>query len=452
MDPSLAASAKPRVMEAVRKGISRFSPAPKQEEDYDEEMENEEEDQDRRLEELEEEAELDPEENDEEDSIVSSGSEGAKADASRDAYSSPPRSPSAQVLSRSKKAQSKLRYQKSYNKVDELSTSEKTIQILWASLILATIAWGLWYVRESKSVGFCDTGLETNELLRSRERDILARRARAALRAEDSFSEDEDDEDGIFPGLLVPQSLRPSCTSCPSHALCKSGSLQGCSSSDYVLSPSIWTYLPILPRLLPLSKVAPHCVPDAHKLVLAAELGDEVGKVLSGWRGGVLCGGVPPHQDSLSLSKGKNDENASLYKFAYPEKELKADLADRRDKDLVDDSYFSQLWDLALEELERRGSILRINPSTLDTLDPTKVNTDLLVAKNASVSLSCSAKLAFGSFLRRTRSYFIAAILGLGLISWMRYKWKNERAERKKVKELVGVALERLQEQVSKTN
>lgn len=447
MDPGLPATTKPRVIDAVKRGIFRFSPAPKKEEsDVDEEEDEKraEEEQERRLEELQEEEELDPEE----DSMISSDSEGVKADASRDAYSSPPRSPSAQVLSKARRVKSKLSKQTYLHNSEELSTGEKALQVLWATLMVAAVLWGLWYVRESKNVGFCDTGSDSNDLLRSRQRDVLARAAKAALRADDSYVEDDDD-DSLLSGPFVPQSFRPSCSVCPSHAVCNSGSLQRCASPDYVLSPSIWIYFPILPKVLPLSKITPQCVPDAHKLILAAELGDEVRKVLSSWRGGVLCGGIPPHKEALSLGKGKLDETAPLYRFSLPEKELKDDLADRRDKDLIDDGYFSQLWDLALEELERRGTVLRISSSVLDTLDPTKSSPDLLVARNASVSLTCSAKLAFGSFLQKTKLYLITAILGLALVSWLRYKFRKERGERKKVKELVGVALERLQEQVS---
>lgn len=396
MDPVVAASTPPRIVsDFVRKSIARMSPAPESKaEDEAEEPKEDEED-------AEEEEELD---------------EGDEADISRDEFSPPP--PKSHLTpSASRQSLSRMRRQSEIKQApgQQIGAASKARQLLWTALLLVFLSYGTWYMQESKALGFCDPRSASNSIVRARHDAVLE-----AKRASSYLEDGEVDLDGP----LLPAFLRPSCTPCPSHGICANGELEGCADSDYVLRDPLLAHIPLVRSIVPPSMTAPTCVPDTHRLVLAAELAGAMNHRLAIWRGSVECG-TAPHTGS-----SKKSLSPSL-----PEDTLRADLAARRDQTVVDDAYFAQLWTLALDDALRSGAIVRDASGQLLSTDAIR-------------PMSCRVRLAFDALIRRVRLYLVVAAALVGLLAYARAALRAKRAESRRVAELVQLALERLQEQV----
>lgn len=151
--------------------------------------------------------------------------------------------------------------------------------------------YALWYRSETFAVGFCDsagptispTSLSTstdsstlplsNSQLETRSSSHLTSLAYPSLPS-------------LPPSLLSffdSTSLRPTCTPCPSHALCASSSFLRC-IPDYVPRPSLLRSLTLglVPR-------PPHCEADTEKQVAVARVASNAGRVLRRRRGEVRC-------------------------------------------------------------------------------------------------------------------------------------------------------------------
>ncbi len=356
---------------------------------------------------------------------------------------------------------------------DDEATSSAFFERLRRLLLLVACLYALFalYVRnyESRALGFCDpagsvsgggggeVSERSNSIVRARREAKLLQqeqRAQALAAASTSGLEGNDDEDALQQLLvsnvtltsLVPSSWLPSsCTPCPTHGDCTDGQFLGCVSSDFLEKPSLVRRLvPAFASdlLLPLPYLAPTCVPDTQKLVLALELGAELERVLADWHGQVLCGRQAPYEGAPS--RGKFSARERVDAGALPELHLKSDLHARMDEQLVDEPYFEQLWALALGEFERSGEIKRLSSKDQGQGEAEE---DLLYAPRAITPLSCTVRLRFRAFLRRYRLLVLglAALLGFYVHATRNYRRKRREAAR--VRELVQIALQRLQEQ-----
>ncbi|KDN48845.1 hypothetical protein K437DRAFT_255393 [Tilletiaria anomala UBC 951] len=315
---------------------------------------------------------------------------------------------------------------------------------------------------ETRTIGFCDTGSNTNSALASQQ--ALRQAAQAAAHGTGGGLNQEGDDQllNVTLSSFVPDRWLPqTCTPCPAHADCRDGAFVRCSTSDFLLSASLTSKVPVLRSFAPLSWLAPTCMPDTHKLVLALELGSELERVLADWHGQVLCGYQSPHEAIADgkLSAAKDREEAG----ALPAVLLKADLHARMDRDMVDDEYFEQLWTMALGEYEKSSEVKRLRPTFNSTArgavgavlgEESSVSVlvdndeqDLLYAPRAIMSLSCSVSLRVHSFLRRFRLFGLLLVALLGLLDWTRRHWAQRASESKRIAELVQIALEHLQEQ-----
>ncbi|KAN0066093.1 inner nuclear membrane protein enriched at telomere/subtelomere region [Thecaphora frezii] len=341
-------------------------------------------------------------------------------------------------------AQPKGRTAKRYTHED-LSTSQKLSQLLWTLILTSLVAYGIWYVRESRTLGYCDTGSTTNSVLIEREAQFQAATAsaRAAREQSQTLRNDEDDELALA-GQVIPNSLRPTCTPCPPHAECSRGALLGCSSQDYVLQSSWLELVPMSSALFPLSWTLPSCVPDTQKLVLAFELASAVNSYVAKWKGDVVCGYEGPHPSVAA--QAKKDSRPEL-RYALPEALIRQAMLESRDVDMISEDYFAQLWELAMEDISAPGSnVVRLSANTTATAEAVS-GSQLLAAKAPILTIGCRSRLALRAWLKRTRIYFFAVAAAVLAVTYVRRRWRLAREERQKVNELVQVALERLQEQ-----
>lgn len=297
---------------------------------------------------------------------------------------------------------------------------------LWFVLLSVTMVWWAWYVRESREVGFCDTGSSSNVFLAQR----------AAVEARKAAQRNTGDED-VDLSVSVPQFLRPTCTPCAPHAICRSGKLVSCESSDYVLSHSFISKIPLVHQLLPLSSSSPVCLPDTQKVLLAAEVAEELEVRLRHWKADVLCKRADPHSRAKSVSKGSGGDIL----FALPRNELEDALRDdvKQGGLLADqaDEYFDELWKLAFEDVTTNGRVNVIGDEGL-----------LVAVKGPlGVGASCQAKLAGQSLWRRARMWLALVTILVGGVQFLRARFAKTQDTAKKVHELVKVAIEELQAQ-----
>lgn len=351
----------------------------------------------------------------EEDEVES----GMEADLSRDAYDDPPMSPKAQKRKRSNGIRSMLAQEE-----DEGHDSENVQTargLVWFLIAVLTISWSVWFATESRTVGFCDMGSDSNALLS--QRALEQQRAQRAI-------DEGDDKANI--SLRVPMALRPTCLPCPPHAICQGGALVGCESSDFILQHSILAQLPLVKTIAPLSMTAPSCSPDQQKVLLAADLADEIESRLRIWKGHVQC----RRASARIATSGKGVSGKAFY--GLPKEELYLDLKEEVGRGSVLEAhtpeYFEELWGLAMEELEATSRV--------------EESGSMLVAKRggAGIGLRCSATLLLESAWERMRFWLAAVVFVLSTGQWLRYRWQSTRLRKGEAKKLVAATLSRLEQ------
>ena len=349
---------------------------------------------------------------------------GVEADVSRDDYDATPSSP----LSQKRKRSSQLRSKRSsssweYGNEEKVQTARG---VVWFLLVALTMSWWVWYASESRVVGYCDVGRQSNALLDERARDHAA--AQLALA--------QDGEEANV-SLGVPSFMRPSCVPCPPHSLCQEGFLVGCESSDYVLQTSVLAHLPLINSLTPLSMTAPVCRPDEQKLIFAADLADAIEHRLRIWKGNVQCKRETAKYGSLKGSKEETSDPA----YALPKDQLHEQLKEEAAKGSVlsnhPPEYFEELWSMAVDDLLKT-----------DRIQEGYRGQAILYAKRGAVGvgLDCQARLLVESAWQRIKLWLgvAAAVLLAGI--WLRHRLQSGRILQGRTKELVASTLSRLEQ------
>lgn len=290
--------------------------------------------------------------------------------------------------------------------------------LLWSVAMYVIM---VYYVRarESRAIGYCDTATESN-------RELVRRRL---------IPHSTDVQNPALLDVVPPVWLPDACTPCPAHAECRHGVFRGCSTVDYFQADSTWGALPPLVRaFLPLDWLAPACVPDTHKLVLALEVGAEVERLLATWHGEVKCGISPPFEAAAGgrLSLTEREDAGAL-----PASQVQEDLWDRMESS-IDRDYFDQLWNMALTELSRAGDIEVVSGSENGSYG------QLLYTPRAAMPLRCRVNLAMRTFVRRFRLLGTVVLVLLISVAWLRHRLAATAQARVKVHHLVQVSLDRL--------
>ncbi|KIS71773.1 uncharacterized protein UMAG_00208 [Mycosarcoma maydis] len=330
-----------------------------------------------------------------------------------------------------------LRHKKDQQRSREQRSAKSFIDYLLKSVLVfvavGVLAWTVWYARETRALGFCDTDSNTNSIVEDRRLTALAF-AQANNETLDDLT-------------IFPDRLQPACTPCPPHANCAYGKVLGCTSDDWVLQPSIRSNIPLANAFLPLGMTIPRCYPDTQKLVLASELAQAISHMLADFKGEVICGTQKTHATVRSLPKKLVAFESNLT-YAISEGAVKRSMSATRDT-MLDEEYFEQIWYMALFELtDPRSNVVRIPIANGTVGEGAEQGTRyFLAAKQASLSLSCRSRLALKGWMLRARLYFgllLSSVLGF---FYLRYRLAAARRENVKVSLLVQTALEKLQEQ-----
>lgn len=143
----------------------------------------------------------------------------------------------------------------------------------------------LWWREEKVATGFCDTSSSSNALVHSRFASHTTSLAADWLPPLPPKGQE----------ILDSMHLRPSCTACPTHGICRDGSFVGC-TAEYVAQRH-WAELG---GLVP---VAPKCVPDTEKLLAVAVQASRAAKILKRERGRIICEGL----EKIRRKKAKSE-------------------------------------------------------------------------------------------------------------------------------------------------
>lgn len=321
---------------------------------------------------------------------------------------------------------------------------------------LLFVVWWLWYVRDSKVIGYCDGAAGTTNRLLS---DRLAAAQARKLSEDHAFSD------------LIPAFAAPSCTPCPPHAICARAELDRCESDEYVMQQSLLARIPLARSLVPLGWQSSYCKTDSRRLELIDELAGEIFRRVSLQVGSVLCGSTKPSSSLLeaadaaatSHSAGSSKSEVAHRKREYAhgllESSLHDLLSDLRDSEHISQAYFDQLWTAAMEELEETSgsdqtwqtiAVPRRDHSIGDTADKIAQPSDriLLVDRMvATMPLSCRFRLFLASAARAATAYVLAAVSLLAMTILARARWRRSRYEAATVNALTNEVVSRLVEQ-----
>ncbi|KAJ1030432.1 hypothetical protein NDA16_001341 [Ustilago loliicola] len=356
------------------------------------------------------------------------GAEADEEDFDLDAFTSPSALAKMRILRRQKDKQ-RRREQRGGK-----SLGDYLINSIYTLAFIGILSWIVWYARETRALGFCDTNSDTNAIVEDRRLTALAFAQASNETVEDT--------------TILPTRFQPTCTPCPPHANCADGKVIGCSSDDWVLQPNLRSHIPLANFFLPLSTTAPRCYPDTQKLVLASELAQAISHMLAEFKGEIVCGTQKPHATVRALPKKVVLENGNLT-YSIAEQAVKRSMSATRDA-RVDEDYFEQIWYMALFELtDPRSNIIRvpISSSPASSSGEEVATSYYLAAKEPALSLSCRSRLALKGWVLRARLYFFLLLSAVSTFLYLRYRLSASRAENAKVALLVSAALERLQEQ-----
>jgi Man1-Src1p-C-terminal domain len=343
-------------------------------------------------------------------------------DEADDSISNSPLSP---TLRKQRKAQDWVDRGKNLLEKEIGQTSENAVafsSIITSVALIVFSVWWIWYTRESKNIGFCDSGRSSNIVLDTRRIEHAATivQQRAQGRNE------------LLLKMQIPQALQPSCTPCPSHGHCNDGKLTECESSDYVLRYPLLSQIPLIGSSLPLSSIAPSCDPDEEKVLLAADLADEIENRLRTWKADVYC-----NRQRARLGPRDEPDWGQEGIYAIPLSDLYHELKSAAERGQVlrtqGEQFFKQLWDLAMSDLEASNRVQQRSSRLLAVRGP------------VGVGLSCRVGLAMSTVWLRLRFWLAGTLALVGIVHWLISRLRGTSELQKKAQGLVKVALKKLQ-------
>ncbi|KAF5365666.1 hypothetical protein D9758_003311 [Tetrapyrgos nigripes] len=337
----------------------------------------------------------------------------------------------------------------------EVSQSLSPLAHILRLLIFAVLVYFISdYKKESASIGYCDTGSDTNsvlEQLRSMRNEIALcnRENRTTLYP------DADSPPCPLPPLL-PLPRPDSCTPCPEHAIC-SGHEIACEKAYTLRPPLLLPLLPPPPKAsnesfslsLPPSElvwrvisevsdglpglgsvgIVPRCVEDPRRKRHIGVLGKAIESWLAQERGSRLCAGgadrVVKESDGGEAKRWglPLDRLRELARHGIPESDL-ANLDD--------------LFNEAVQQLVQWGGVLMSEDTNGERY---------LAHKTPSMTLSCQITVKSRDFWVEWRLTFLIMALSAGgfWANWVRRA--QQKVEGKRVAELVQIALDTLRHQ-----
>lgn len=289
--------------------------------------------------------------------------------------------------------------------------------LLKLSCVAGILAVLNWYRTQTISLGYCDTGSNSNARTRDQQ---IERFLEAGDIGTGGTGESMKERFGQVMEAINMIGLLPDCMSCPTHGICEKGKIKEC-EMDYVLKKSSLgeRFEGWLPMLMP-----PTCSPDTDKLIKIAESANEINQVLRSRRGEVVCGMGMGGVDIETEEKTKE-----IKRFGITEHELKQRVLKERGVE-------AEIFKLALKDLIKFEEVI--------SLDGWLASKNF---KSMEMGVKCRMKLGMYKLIKRFKLVLLSLItMAIGWI-YLKVKLVRISEEKEKVKELVEITLSKLREE-----
>jgi len=234
---------------------------------------------------------------------------------------------------------------------------------------------------------------------------------------------------------LLPLPHPTTCTPCPEHAVC-SPPYQIICAPTYILKPHPLAAIPGLRELasgLPgFGAVAfpPQCVEDGARKRKVSGVAKGMASYLENVKGERICEGV-------SIG-GKDTDGGEPKKFGLRVEELSDLVLENIKRSTTYKEDFKDIFDTAVDDLEKYGWIERSTDSNGD---------EWISSKQASMGAVCRVKVGARETWSEWQMHFYTLIGSIISAYWARSKVASKRRESRRIAELAGVALDLVRNQ-----
>lgn len=285
------------------------------------------------------------------------------------------------------------------------------------------------YKLQSSTIGFCDAGTATNDVLQARAaaRDAAIECSR---RTTEQIQSGEAEVDDCKPLGLVPLPRPTRCAPCPEHARC-AGHTVTCESGfqlqrhalDHV--PLLSSALDGLPGFGPVA-LPPYCTIDQTRKNIIGRLAKSIENELAQLRGERLCEGAPV-----------DTEDGEAKQWGIPLEQLRSTFAGRAPPN-KSPSQVAELFNQAISELLKHHLIVSGDDSA---------GVKYVSAKEPRLGLACAVRVRARQTWHEWRGAVFATLFSfVGLVYGRRHLAIRAR-EKKRVAGLVQTALDALRTQ-----
>ncbi|KEP50696.1 sulfide-quinone oxidoreductase [Rhizoctonia solani 123E] len=327
----------------------------------------------------------------------------------------------------------------------------------WLSLILGfgfsvLLSVTASYKAESSSIGWCDTGSNTNSIVAERGIAQAARYecaerlylnstlgAVGLIESREGAANRQEVFNGLMGGECTPLPLLPiphprTCTPCPEHATCTPPYGMVCHPT-YILKPHPLDTIPGLRAFasgLPgFGAVAfpPRCVEDDARKRKVSGVAKGMATYLETVKGERVCEG--------SIADNKPTDGGEARKFGVKVNDL-AELVLKEMKRSANRDDYHEIVETALNDLEKYGWVERSTDSKGD---------QWVASKRSSMGAVCRIKVGARETWSEWQMHFYTLIATVISALWTRSKIASKRHESRRIAELAAVALDLVRNQ-----
>ncbi|QRV86312.1 sulfide-quinone oxidoreductase [Ceratobasidium sp. AG-Ba] len=311
------------------------------------------------------------------------------------------------------------------------------------------------YRSESSSIGWCDTGSDTNSIIMDRKAAFEARRECAQKlyinpslekfgmlepSPESSVISAKDLVEGMVgdcpPTPLFPVPRPFTCTPCPKHATCSPPHGITCEPT-YILKHHPLASIPGLREVasgLPgFGAVAfpPQCVEDDALKRKVTGVAKWMSNYLENIKGERICAGI--------TAEGKEVDGGLARKFGVQVDDLLELIVDNvRQRSTTVKEDVGSIFANAMKEVENYGLVERSTDSN---------GVEWVAAKRATMDMTCRARVGVRDAWSEWQMHFYSLIGTVLSAIWARSKIASKRRESRRVADLAGVALDLVRNQ-----
>ncbi|CAE6525222.1 unnamed protein product [Rhizoctonia solani] len=327
----------------------------------------------------------------------------------------------------------------------------------WLSLILGfgfsiLLSVTASYKTESASIGWCETGSNTNSIIAERQIAQAARYecaerlylnstlgAVGLIESTEGAANRQEVLDGLMGGECTPLPLLPIphpriCTPCPEHATCTPPYEITCHPT-YILKehpldaiPGLRAFASGLPGFGAVA-FPPQCVEDDARKRKVSGVAKGMATYLETVKGERICEG--------SVVGGKPIDGGEPRKFGVKVNDL-AELVLKEMKRSTDRDDYHEIVETALSDLEKYGWVERSIDSKGD---------QWVASKRLSMGTLCRVKVGARETWNEWQMHFYTLIATIVGTFWTRSKLASKRRESRRIAELAAVALDLVRNQ-----